>query len=549
MLDRDEIDALFAADLPEPEHWERRFPPRSLPAGAQVTRFCPSPTGAMHLGGIFVALIDKAIAGQTGGVYVIRIEDTDQEREVAGAADEFERGLRWSGLLADEGGSRGDYGPYTQSQRADIYMTYAREFLRQGKAYLCFATREELAALTKEQSAARVMPGYYGRWAIWRDASDDQVRERLAAGDPYVVRFRSPGKIGRRVGYDDLIRGTLTQDDNHNDIVILKSSAVSPRLPTYHFGHLVDDHLMRVTLVIRGEEWIPSVPVHLQLFEAAGFEPIPYAHVAPLMKQEGSTRRKLSKRKDSEASIEYYIAAGYPPDAVLYLLRGLANGRLSNLPIPEALEAPLRLEECGIAGPLVDLAKLEDIAADVVAAMPSPDVMEAVMEWAELYDPQIAALISAQRDLARRALDIERVGVDNPRKDLRKWSDFRQVYGYFFDSLFEPVTDPSDERFGGLDPEAVRRLSGKVLADYRDDKTSDGWFEQIRAAALATGFAPSVGAFKKDPDGYVGSIREASQVVRVLLTGTTRSPGLHMVADVLGEEEVKRRLGAVLRLT
>ncbi len=546
MLGRGEIDALFASDLPGASHWERLYPPRSLTPGAEVTRFCPSPTGALHLGGTFVAMLDQAIAHQSGGIYLIRIEDTDQEREVAGAVDEIEGMLEWWGLSSDEPAGIGRYGPYVQSQRSEIYMTYVRDFLRAGKAYLCFCTKDELAAFAAEQRAANVSTGYYGRWAPWRDAPDELVRERLAAGVPYVVRFRSPGEIVRRIHYTDVIRGTISADDNRNDIVILKSSANELRLPTYHFAHMVDDHLMRVTLVIRGEEWIPSVPVHLQLFDAAGFDHIPYAHVAPLMKQQGSTKRKLSKRKDPEASIEFYIAAGYPKDAVTYFLRGLANSRLSYLPISVALKEPLRLEECGTAGPLLDLAKLEDIAADVIAEMPSDHIFDSVLKWANTYDKELAAAVAPRRELALRVLDIERVGVDRPRKDLRKWSDFRGVYGYFFNPLFEPVTDPADARFGGIPPEAIRKLCSDVYENYHGWEMSDEWFGQIRTAAVANGFAPTVRAFKDAPSSFVGSIREASQAIRILLTGTTRSPGLDLIANALGEEEVRRRIGAVL---
>lgn len=546
MLDRDEIDALFPSDLPEAAHWERMYPPRQLPPCAHVTRFCPSPTGSLHLGGIFVAMLDRAIARQSGGVFLVRIEDTDQEREVIGAILEFDHAFEYFGVTSEEPEGVGMYGPYVQSRRSRIYMTYVRDFLRAGKAYLCFCTKEELAALAHEQRAAKVPTGYYGRWAPWRDAADGLVRERLAACNPYVVRFRSPGEAAGRISYTDVIRGTIFADDNRNDIVILKSSANELRLPTYHFAHAVDDHLMRVTLVIRGDEWISSVPVHLQLFDAAGFDRIRYAHVAPLMKQEGSARRKLAKRKDPEASVEFYIADGYPPGALLYYLRSLANGRLADRPIAAALKEPLRLEECGVAGPLIDLARLEHISADLIATMRSNDVLDAVLEWAEIYDKELATAVTPNRVLALRALDIERLGVDNPRKDLHKWSDFRRVYGYFFNPLFHLVQDPADERFGGLAPEVVRRLCSQLLDGYRGWGTSDEWLEQLRAAAVANGFAPTVREFKDAPSSYIGSIREASNVIRVLLTGSQRSPGLHLIANALGEQEVRRRIGAVL---
>src|SRR5580698_9496060 len=456
MLSQHLIDSLFPPDLPEPEHWERRYPPRDLPEGAEVTRFSPSPTGFLHIGGVYVATIDVDIARHSGGRYLVRLEDTDQARVSEGAAEQFAEAFAYFSIEPQENDQTGHYGPYAQSGRAETYLTYVRELLRQGRAYPCFATKADLEEIAARQRAAGALPGYYGTWAIWRDAPEEQVTARLAAGDPYVVRFRSPAVAGARVSFTDVIRGELTLDDNRNDAVILKSSDTEPRLPTYHFAHAVDDHLMRVTLVIRGEEWISSVPLHLQLFDALGFPRVQYAHIALLMKQEGGSRRKLSKRRDPEATVSFYIEQGYPAPAVQYYLRGLANGRLAELPLPEALAAPIRLSECGTAGPLVDMVKLDDICADYVATLPGEQILAEVTDWARRYDPELAAVLEAEPELALRALDIERVGVDNPRKDLRKWADFREVYGYFFPPIFEPVTDPADPRFAGLDPESVR---------------------------------------------------------------------------------------------
>jgi glutamyl-tRNA synthetase len=359
-----------------------------------------------------------------------------------------------------------------------------------------------------------------------------------------VVRFRSPG--GGRVRFTDLVRGDLSAEANRNDVVLLKSSESPVRLPTYHFAHVIDDHLMRVTHVVRGDEWLSSVPVHLQLFDAAGFEPVAYAHIAPLLKQDGSAKRKLSKRKDPEASVEYFISAGYPAPAVLYYLRGLINGRLAELPMEQALREPLRLADAGVSGALVDLVKLEDIGADHIATIASARILDDVLAWADAYDTELATAARAEPELAIRALDIERTGVDNPRKDLRKWADFRAVYGYFFSALFEPVTDPADPRLAGLPAEVVRSLCTAFLAGYEDLTDGDAWFDQIRAAAAATGFAASPKEYKANKDAFHGSIREASQVIRVLLTGSTRSPALHLVANALGEPETRRRIESVL---
>jgi glutamyl-tRNA synthetase len=548
MLDRAVIDALFPPELPEPEHWEGRYPPRQLPDGAQVTRFGPSPTGFVHIGGIYVATIDRDVAAHSGGVYLVRVEDTDQSREVEGALAQFARAFDYFGIPSGESDEDGHYGPYRQSAREGIYLTYVRELLRQGKAYLCFATKAELADITARQQAARIPTGYYGSWAIWRDADPVAVRAQLAGGTPYVVRFRAPDDAaGQRVRFTDAIRGELEHEANRNDAVILKSSDQSPRLPTYHFAHAVDDHLMRITLAIRGEEWISSVPLHLQLFDALGFEPVSYAHIAPLMKQIPGGKRKLSKRTDPEASADFYIAAGYPAEAVLYYLRGLANGRLAELPLQEALATPIRLDQCGVAGPLVDLVKLEDISADYIATLPGDQILAAVEAWADQFDPDLANVLNAEPDLALRALAVERDGVDNPRKDLRKWSDFRPAYGFFFPQLFAPLSGSADERLRSLDVDATIAASfaQDLIEGYQHLDDSQEWFNQIRELAAKHGFAANAKEYKKNPDAYPGSIREASQLIRVALTGSTRSPDLHAITRALGAPEVLRRLHAL----
>lgn len=573
MITSTEIDALFAPDLPEPEHWERRYPPRELPAGAQVTRLAPSPTGFVHIGAIYTAMVNQDVARRTGGIYLVRIEDTDQAREVEGAIEQFGSAFRYFGLIPDEEDGRGDYGPYRQSRRAATYQSFARELLRQGKAYLCFATADELAENRRAQQDAHVPTGYYGRWAIWRDATDEQVRAKLAEGAPYVVRFRSPGALGQRVAFTDAIRGSLEADDNFNDVVLLKSgdasgggsrpseargyppvSGVSPgastggnakdRLPTYHFAHAVDDHLMRVNLVMRGEEWLPSVPMHLQLFATLGFEPPTYAHTALLMKQVPGGKRKLSKRKDPEASVDFYIKAGYPASAVLYYLRGLANGSLAELPLDEALAAPIKITELGGSGPQVDQVKLEDISADYIATMTGEQILTALRTWAASYDPQVVTVLDAEPDLALAALAVERDGVTNPRKDLRKWSDFRAAYGFFFAPLFTLVP-PGDPRLGNLPADLVRTFASDFVDGYQDLADPGEWFDQIRALAAKHGFAASAKEYKQAPDAYPGSVREASQLIRVALTGSTKSPDLASVARVLGPAEVIRRVCAL----
>jgi glutamyl-tRNA synthetase len=546
MLSVELIDSLFPADLPSPSHWESRYPARTLPAGAEVTRFAPSPTGWLHIGGIFTASVNLDIARHDGGRYLLRIEDTDQARFEEGALAQFESGFDYFGIVADESDAvGGGYGPYTQSARAAIYQTYVRELMRHGKAYPCFETPAQAEARVARQKAAGALPGYYGEWAIWRDAPEDQVRARLEAGDPYVARFRSAGIGGTRVSFTDVIRGVISSDDNRNDVVILKRSDSDLRLPTYHFAHAVDDHLMGVTLVVRGEEWISSVPLHLQLFDALGFPRLPYAHVAPLMKQDGGSRRKLSKRRDPEASVGYYIEQGFPAEAVLYYLRGLANGRLAELPLPQALAEPLRLAEFGVAGPLLDTVKLDDVSADFVATLPGEEILDRVLTWAQVYDKDLASVVSAERDLALRALAVERENAENKRKDLRKWADFRPVYGFFFPEIFELVTDPADGRFDGLAPDLVRAMASGFAAGYVEPGPDVEWFDQIRTLAGSLGFALRQKDYKKDPDAYPGSIAHAAAVIRVLITGSRQSPGFTEVAAALGRAEVLRRVGAL----
>jgi glutamyl-tRNA synthetase len=337
----------------------------------------------------------------------------------------------------------------------------------------------------------------------------------------------------------------ITKDDKMNHLFIQNRSEQELRLPTNHFAPAVDDHLMRVTLVIRGEEWLSSVPLHNQLFDALGFPRLRYAHLAALMKQDGGSRRKLSKRRDPEMNVAYYTEQGIPTEAVLYYLRGLANGRLAEMPLPEALQAPIRLSECGVAGPLLDTVKLDDISADFVATLPGAQILDRVLTWADRYDPDLAEVLRVQRDLALRALAVERENTDNPRKDLRKWADFRPVYGFFFPEIFELVTDPADARFAGLDPDLVRAIAAGFADGYQPLDPGPAWFEQVRQLSAGLGFAPSNKEYKKNPDAYPGSIADVSQVIRVLLTGSRRSPDLGQVCAAIGEDEVLRRARAL----
>ncbi len=546
MLTNELINSLFAAALPEPSHWESRYPPRDLPAGAIVTRFGPSPTGFLHTGGVYVATLGKNLAHHSGGVYFIRIEDTDQAREIPGSREQFERAFKYFDIESDENDSNSKWGPYEQSRRESIYHTYARELLRRGHAYLCFCSREELARMTEEQLQVKAHTGYYGSWARCRNLSQAELVSRLEAGKPYTVRFRSPDGPPRRVEYVDLIRGPIEQHDNVNDVVLLKSSDQSPRLPTYHFAHAVDDHLMRVTLVLRGEEWISSVPLHLQLFKALDFAPVPYAHIAPLMKFDGSSRRKLSKRKDNEADVEFYIKSGYPAGAALHYLRGLANSRFAEMTFEESASSALSLSECGVAGPIFDLVKLESISREFIAQLSTDDALHSLQAWAQDYDPELAGILSRNFSLAQRIFAAERQpGV--LRKDLAKWDEFCARYGLYFQELFPLVTDPADPRFAPVEPDMVVKLAQDFADTYQHVQDKEVWFEQIRRLAGAHGFAPTAAQFKKDPGRFAGSITHVSNVIRIALTGLKQSPELFLVAHNIGEEEVLRRVRALTR--
>ena len=540
-LPADLLDRLLPGTEPV-ARWEQASPARDLPAGAEVTRFAPSPTGWLHIGGVYTATVAKELAVRSGGSYFVRVEDTDQARAVAGSDEHFATAFAHFEIEPLEP-TDAPWGPYRQSERSEIYRSHVRALLDQGAAYPCFATKEELADITERQQSAKVDLGYWGEWAIWRDADADRVRAALDAGTPYVVRFRAPDEPGR-VAFDDEIRGRIEADDNRNDVVLLKSSADPLPLPTYHLAHVVDDHLMRVTLVLRGDEWISSVPLHLQLFAALGFEPMRYAHLAPLMKGEGKSRRKLSKRKDPEASVDFWMAEGYPVGAVRHYLRGLANSRLADLPFAEAASEQLRLEEFGASGPLVDIPKLDDISADYVAAMPATDIREHLLAWADEHDAELADLLRAHGDHVLAMIDVDRVETDRVRKDIVKWSVFRQHYGFFFPELFALVSDPADERFLGVAPDVVSAFAADFVAGYDPDTASPTWFDQVRALAERHGFALDRKAYKSDPDRFHGTMREASNIVRVTLTGSGQSPSLDQIAGVLGADEVRRRVGA-----
>lgn len=538
-------DLMFPGETAPRSHWEALYPPRELPAGGWVTRFAPSPTGYLHIGGVYAAVIAQDLAHNSGGTYFIRVENTDAAREDPGARAQFAAAFRYFGIESDEP-TDAAWGPYEQSQRAVIYASFAKALVEEGKAYPCFCTSEELETLTAQQKVAKVMPGYYGSWAKCRHHSTEQHIEQLNAGKSFVVRFRAPEGSALRVTHTDLIRGPIAQNDNRNDAVILKSSSTSPRLPTYHFAHVVDDHLMRVNLVTRGEEWIPSLPLHVQLFEALGL-PLPgYAHIAPLMKVEGSSKRKLSKRKDPEANVEYYMTTGYPAETLRIYLRGLANGNLADIDFAEALATALQLDRMGVAGPVFDEAKLQSISRNYIAELTPADRLAALEVWATEHDRDLAALLATEHDNALRALVLEQQIDKNPRKDVANWQDFLPNYRVFLPSAYTPVTDVAHPDFAPTPVEVVRAVIADYSARYTQIDDRDAWFDQLRAVAKDHGFAPTTGDYKRNPEAFTGSIAEASNVIRIALTGQRRSADLFLVCQVIGADEVQKRLRAAL---
>lgn len=523
------------------ETWEEKYPPRMLSAGAKVTRIGPSPTGFIHLGNLYNALIGERLAHQSGGVFFLRIEDTDNKREVEGAVDVIIRAMDFFGVKFDEGatidGETGAYGPYRQRQRKEIYQSMAKWLVEQEKAYPCFCTEEQLAAMREQQIAQKLNFGYYGQWAACRDLSYEEIEAHLAKGDPFVLRFRSDGTGEHDITVFDAIRGELVMQENYQDFVLLKSDGI----PTYHFAHVVDDHLMRTTHVVRGEEWLATLPMHVQLFDTMGWQRPIYCHTAVLEKMDGEQRRKLSKRKDPELALAYYQAEGYLPTAIWeYLLTVLNSNyeewRIAN-PGVDCHQFPFSEEKMSNSGTLFDLDKLRDISKEVIAAMPASQIYDELLAWANVYNPQFAALLEQDRDYAERIIDIGRSG-DRPRKDLWTWSQAVQFLSFYYDETFQQ----EDDYPANIDQEMRREILTAYLKtlDFADDNSA--WFAKVKDIAQKKGFALKPKDYKKNPDQYPGSIVDVSNVIRVAITGRQNSPDLWEISQALGEKRVRARI-------
>lgn len=535
---------LFPNVTTTPDELEERFLARNVPEGAVVTRMAPSPTGFVHLGNLVQGLVSERMAHQSGGVLFLRVEDTDAKREVQGAVEVLISTLKHYGICFDEGatmdGDSGDYGPYRQRQRADIYHVYAKKLVEQGDAYPCFCTEQELTEMRAKQEERKENFGYYGAYALWRDRPIEEIQAAIAAGKSWVLRFRSTGSIENKFKYTDLVKGVLTITENDIDQVLLKSDGI----PTYHFAHAVDDHLMRTTHVVRGDEWLPSLPFHLQLFRALGFKLPKYVHIGPLMKMDGASKRKLSKRKDPELALTYYKAEGFPVRAVYEYIMTLLNSNYEDWrkanPDASSDDFKFSYKKLNPAGALFDYAKLCDVSKNEIARMDTETVYALAVEYAEQFDADFAALFKRDPDYAKSIFAIGRGG-KKPRKDLATWKDVKPYMGFFYDELFVSEGFPE-----GFEAAAIRSALEKFLAVYSFEDDANAWFAKVKEITEQIGFAADMKAYKANPEAYPGSVADVSTFLRVAVTGKTNSPDLYTVMQILGYERTVARIQAAM---
>lgn len=521
---------------------EARYPARDLAEGAMITRLGPSPTGFIHIGNLYGALIDERLAHQSGGRFLLRIEDTDDKRRVEGAEALIIRAMEYFGIHFDEGvtlsGDKGDYGPYHQSERVEIYQAVAKQLVAQGKAYPSFATEEDLAKIREAQEAQKLNTGYYGKWATDRNLTLEEIEEKLAAGEEWTLRLRAAGNPEETRAIPDGIRGHVTIHPNDQDFVLLKTNGV----PTYHFAHVCDDHFMRVTHVVRGEEWLATLPFHIELFETLGWEHPVYCHTAHLMKiDEAGTRRKLSKRKDPEMALSFYEEKGFFPEAVREYIMILLNSdyeewRLANPDTPLE-DFPVHLDKMATSGALFDMVKLEDVSKETLVRLDEATIADFVIAWAEKYQPDVASVIAPQRDDFVKLLAIGRDG-KKPRKDLMNAEQIVQFTKYFFDEWFTQ----EDALPENIPAEEAAEILEDYLATYDHTDDNETWFGKIRTITEERGYAVRPKDYKKNPDAYKGHVGDVSTVVRLAITGRRNSPDIWAIQQVLGEEKTIARV-------
>ena len=541
-----ELADMIFPNAKEISYYEDKYVKRNLPEGAIVTRFAPSPTGFVHIGGLYQSLVAKIAAKKTGGVFFLRVEDTDQKREIENGVTDIVTALKVFDMAPDEGmisdnNEIGEYGPYKQSLRKDIYQAYAKYMLEQGKAYPCFATSEELDEMRAKQETAKVRTGYYGVWAKYRNLSLDEAAEKIKAGEPYIIRFKSPGREDKKIKHKDVIKGNVDFPENDQDIVIIKADG----LPTYHFAHAVDDHLMQTTHVIRSDEWLSSVPLHLQLFYEMGFKAPKYAHIAPIMKNDNGNKRKLSKRKDPEAAVSYYSEIGVPADSVKEYLLNIANSTFENWrrqnKDKSMEEFDFQLNKMSVSGALFDMVKLFDVSKIVISKYSAEKVYEEALEWANKFDQELVEMLTANKEYSLKVLRIER-GNAKPRKDIAKWSDVKDNIDYMYDDKFYGKDQEYPYQVINEKEDIKKILDLYIEKYYNENDDKQAWFDKIKALAVEMGYAGEVKEFKANPDMYKAHVGDVSTVLRVALTSRTNTPDMYEIMQVLGKEAVAKRL-------
>lgn len=534
-------DLLFPDVTKTPDDIEALFPPRNLTEGAIVSRMAPSPTGFVHLGNLVQGITSERLTHQTGGVLFLRIEDTDSKREVKGAVETLITTLAHYGINFDEGavkdGDKGSYGPYRQRARKEIYHVFAKKLVLEGKAYPCFCTEEELADIRAAQEKEKANFGYYGKWAKWRGAPLEEIEKKLSEKTPWVLRFYSEGSISNKIKFTDLIKGNLELTENDIDHVLLKSDGI----PTYHFAHAVDDHLMRTTHVVRGDEWLPTLPLHIQLFSALGFALPKYLHIGPLMKLDGTSKRKLSKRKDPELALTYYRKQGYPIEAVYEYIMTILNSNFEDWrranPDTDVAEFKFSYKKMNPAGSLFDVAKLYDVSKNVLSRMSAEKVYSLLLAWAKEFDTDFAEVLSADPGYAVKILSIGRGG-KKPRKDFALFSEVKDYMGFFYEKYLKLECSYPDN----FAPEDIKNILLAFTGNYDPADDMTVWFDKIKEISGRFGFAPEMKEYKEAPEKWKGSVADASMFLRLAVTGKMNSPDMYSVMQILGYEKVIGRI-------
>ena len=544
MTNKDLANLIFPNITKTIEDYEKIYPERNLPEGAMVTRFAPSPTGFVHMGSLLASFISSKAAKDTNGVFYLRIEDTDQKREVENGIEGIVADLKNFEINIDEGAlsrteSIGNYGPYIQSERKEIYHAFIKHLLEIGMAYPCFCTEEHLDEIREMQEATKSRIGYYGRYAVCRNLKIDEAYNRIKNGEKFIIRLKSPGDFEKKIVVNDLVKGKIEFPENDLDIVIMKSDG----LPTYHFAHLVDDHLMRTTHITRGDEWVSSLPIHIQLFQVFGFNPPKYAHLSPIMKQEGDTKRKLSKRKDPEAAMSYYTELGIPIKAVHLYLMTIANTNFEQWYDQNKDKSiddfKFDFKKISASGSLFDLEKLINISRNYISYLSAEEVYNNVLTWSKTYDLELYELLSKYKEYTINVFSIERYQ-KKPRKDYESWSSIKKNIWYMYDELFQNV----DYDKGNItDKNEINNiLSTYINSYYQESDDKDTWFSRIKELSTALGYCVNMKEYKENPNNYKGSVADVSTVIRIALTSSTMTPDLYEIMKLLGADRVKSRI-------